>query len=875
MIPILYESDEINFISNGIGRLRDCIRCEVTEERNGIYECEFEYPVTGQHFDDIKCGRIIAVEHDEKGDVQPFDIISYTRPLNGVVTFHAQHISYRQKGITVIANSSSSGETTRSAFAKIKSGSPSNPFNYYSDMSGQHIMAAFDLTPRSARQLLGGIEGSILDAFGGEYEWDKFNVNLWKSRGTEKDYTIRYGVNLLDFQEEFDTSEAYNACIPYWKGEDDLVLADPAMITAGESYSGRINCAPLDLTDKFEEKPTQQQVTDAGISYMSSNRPYLPSQTINVNFVRLQDSDEYDEYAALQKCSLCDSVKVVFPMYGVTGSFKIVKVVWDVLLERYIEMDLGNLYTTLSQALGIGGIQASADQANRNVAGAWGTAADAQATASAASQAASAAQASATSASEAATNAWNHADEAHQAATAAQGSATQAYYAAEEAKESARSANNSANNALIQLSVVEDVAGTLRWISEHGDYVLTTDTTVHSDTVYFVYQFGDYVPIANPPAGSNPAALGWYVLDVSKSQSDYIMSHLAVTSAGLWVLPVDQLSPHELVDSQGNQLVDSSNNPIVDFSSDPQNATGYKVLLSGGGGQTGDFPIGMTIYNDEGEPIANYGTTTTIGAASGKHIYIDTDSVDIMSAQNLLATFGQEAAIYSTDGTEIAHFGYGLGASSSGTAVAPYYTFGVRSANSTVGNYSLVGGYDNTASGFSSVALGRESEATAAYAIAAGYDVEASDLMSIALGYGTKAESSAQVAMGFYNEADPNNTYALIIGDGSSDNSRHNAFTVSNRGDVVCNSMDSGIISAATFGSVSAGSYKDYSLSFNKTFTSTPVVTVSFFSDSTAPGLGNCSVSVHSTTTSGCKVRIFNNDSSTRNPAVSWIAMLT
>ena len=641
MIPILYESDEINFISNGIGRLRDCIRCEVTEERNGIYECEFEYPVTGQHFDDIKCGRIIAVEHDEKGDVQPFDIISYTRPLNGVVTFHAQHISYRQKGITVIANSSSSGETTRSAFAKIKSGSPSNPFNYYSDMSGQHTMAAFDLTPRSARQLLGGIEGSILDAFGGEYEWDKFNVNLWKSRGTEKDYTIRYGVNLLDFQEELDTSEAYNACIPYWKGEDDLVLADPAMITAGESYSGRINCAPLDLTDKFEEKPTQQQVTDAGISYMSSNRPYLPSQTININFVRLQDSDEYDEYAALQKCSLCDSVKVVFPMYGVTGSFKIVKVVWDVLLERYIEMDLGNLYTTLSQALGIGGIQASADQANRNVAGAWGTAASAQSTASAA-------QESAASASQAASTAWEHADDAHQAATAAQASAGEAYTAANEAKASAVSANNSANNALVQLGIVEDVAGTLRWISEHGDYVLTTDTTVHSGTVYFVYEHGDYVPIASPDPGANPSANGWYILDVTQSTTDYIMAHLAVTSAGLWVLPVNGLAEHELVDSQGNQLVDSSNNPLVDFSTDPEHASGYKVLLSG---------TGMSIYNDEGAVVANYGETTTIGATTGGNVYIDSTSVNIREESTVLAKFdGNGVTLNDSNGNEMAKF---------------------------------------------------------------------------------------------------------------------------------------------------------------------------------------------------------------------------
>ena len=77
MIPILYEKDETSFTSNGIGRLRDCISCTVIEERNGIFECDFEYPVTGANFDLIQCGRIIAVKHDDKGGIQPFDIVSY------------------------------------------------------------------------------------------------------------------------------------------------------------------------------------------------------------------------------------------------------------------------------------------------------------------------------------------------------------------------------------------------------------------------------------------------------------------------------------------------------------------------------------------------------------------------------------------------------------------------------------------------------------------------------------------------------------------------------------------------------------------------------------------------------------------------------
>lgn len=254
-----------------------------------------------------------------------------------------------------------------------------------------------------------------------------------------------------------------------------------------------------------------------------------------------------------------------------------------------------------------------------------------------AKEAAESAQDSADSAAEAAIEAWNHADDAHQAAV---------------------SANNSANNALVQLSVVEDVAGTLRWISEHGSYVPTTDTTVIEGSVYFIYENGDYIPIANPDPSANPSQEGWYVLDVTESQAKYIMAHLAVTSAGLWVLPVNQLAEHPLVDSDDNQIVDSDDNPIVDFSEDPQHASGYKVLLSGGGGSTGDFPIGLTIYNDEGEAVANYGTTTTIGATTGYNTHTNTQGFFVRNGLVPLAKYGSTTIFYEPDGvTEAAEIG--------------------------------------------------------------------------------------------------------------------------------------------------------------------------------------------------------------------------
>lgn len=348
MIPILYESTETSFTSNGLGRLRDCISCTVTEERNGIYECDFEYPVTGSNFDEITLGRIIGVTHDESGDVQPFDIVSYSKPIDGVVTFHCVHISYRQSFLTVKASSINS---LSAAFTALGTTTPANPFTYTTDKSSSGYCGCLDGTPRSVRQVLGGIEGSILDAYGGEYEWDKFDVILHSARGKSRDFAIRYGVNMLSFNDEMDCSETYSSVIPYWTDGTTTVIGDE--VASGEStVTGRGECVPLDVSDKFENQPTKAQVQTMAASLLSRNEPYLPTQTIKVEFVRLQDLG-FAEFSNLLECKLCDSIKVIFPDYNMSGKFKIVKTVWDVLLDRYDSMELGALSVSLSDALGI------------------------------------------------------------------------------------------------------------------------------------------------------------------------------------------------------------------------------------------------------------------------------------------------------------------------------------------------------------------------------------------------------------------------------------------------------------------------------------------------------------------------------------------
>lgn len=349
MIPILYDTGENTFVTNGLGRLPDCIECVVFEERNGLYECDFSYPVDGLNYEKIKVGRIIAVSHDESGDVQPFDIVSFTRPINGVVTFHCTHISYRQCYMTA---SGSGINSLASAFSILSQASPSNPFTYETDKTSVGYLGAGDGLPHSVRAILGGVEGSILDSYGGEYEWNKWRVILHSARGKDRDITIRYGINMLDYNEDFSTEGAYSSCVPYWTDGIESVVGD-RVTSYGTTITGRGECVPLDLSDKFETKPTKTELENLAGSYLSNNQPYLPAQTLHIEFIRLQDTEEFKGYKGLMRCNLCDTVTVYFPEYVEGKRFKIVKVEWDVLLERYISMELGDLSMSLSEALGL------------------------------------------------------------------------------------------------------------------------------------------------------------------------------------------------------------------------------------------------------------------------------------------------------------------------------------------------------------------------------------------------------------------------------------------------------------------------------------------------------------------------------------------
>lgn len=359
MIPILYDRNETAFTSNGLGRLSSCSRCIVTEERNGQYECEFDYPVKGEHFYDIELGRIIACTHDGSGDVQPYDIYKKSEPIDGVVTFNARHISYRLAEVTVMPFTASS--CRGALLGLVQNSIGENPFTTSTD---KDVASTYTLkAPAPFRAMLGGEENSILDVYGkGEYEWDKWNVILHTNRGEARSTTIRYGKNLIDYSNEQDAGDVYTAVAPFWYGDyaaSEEMEPVPTLVTLPEQYitsgqgspSGREVIVPMDLSQDFDTKPTIDQLRSRASSLLLDRQPWIPAQTVNVDFAAMWETEEYKDYEELQHAKLCDTIGIVVPMYKTAFRLKIVKTEYNVLLERYDQLTLGDNPTTYAQII--------------------------------------------------------------------------------------------------------------------------------------------------------------------------------------------------------------------------------------------------------------------------------------------------------------------------------------------------------------------------------------------------------------------------------------------------------------------------------------------------------------------------------------------
>lgn len=353
MIKILDSSKDLTALvsdkTNGIGVISP-ISATVEEELNGIYQLTFSVSSSEKHFKSLVNGALVKCSAGEKEGEQIFRVKSISKLRNGVADVECEHISYDLAKILVKPFSASGAANTCRGLKNNMVGT--YPFTISTDIANTTSKFTLDI-PRSFREALGGWEGSVLDVFRCEYEWDNIEVKVLARRGQDTNIRIAYGKNLVDFQQDESIAETYDAVVGYTDLDSKITLGDVQKLN--QSAFPRVKI--VDLSDNFDydSSPTKAQLNTLARTYATNNKITEPKVNLTVSFVPLWQTEEYKDIAPLERVQLGDTIKVFFPTLNVDASARVVKREWNVLLKRYTSIELGsakaNLTTTITQSI--------------------------------------------------------------------------------------------------------------------------------------------------------------------------------------------------------------------------------------------------------------------------------------------------------------------------------------------------------------------------------------------------------------------------------------------------------------------------------------------------------------------------------------------
>lgn len=369
MKPILMDNKKTldvlaNDKTNGLGRLNDCVELLVTEHLNGQYTATMKYPVSGIHFNEIELQGIIKLSANQFDEPQLFRIVNVSKPLNGIVEYELNHITYDLSYTSVAPFTSDYVRPTLVALLDNMTGGKS--FSISTDINDStHRTHKFkNEKPQSCRALFGGQEGSLIDIFGGEYHYDNLKVELLAKRGADHGVKIKYGKNLTDITQDETNENVYTHVIPYTQDSNkNTIIGDT--ITLFNVAESKMRILNLDLSDKFqgengeETKITVKDVNREARYYVERNNLTEPRVSLDVSFLDLSQTVEYANIAPLETVSLGDTVYVDYPTLGVSAKARVIEYEWDSLRERYNSVEIGDAKARLSTT--IAGIDSKSD----------------------------------------------------------------------------------------------------------------------------------------------------------------------------------------------------------------------------------------------------------------------------------------------------------------------------------------------------------------------------------------------------------------------------------------------------------------------------------------------------------------------------------
>ena len=331
----IHEKTAKTFDTIGLGALVPG-SCIVTEELNGAYELELKHPYDdGGKWKRIERGRILYASTPR--GMQPFRIY-YVKPSMKEISVNARHIFY-----DLLDNQcepiSHSGTATAALAAMQAAFAYPMPFSFDTDISLTGTLTTGRMNPVQALLSDDDEATSFVKGYGGELLRDGFRVSVKAALGQDRGVSIRYGKNLVGLEVTEDESEVKTRIVCYGKN-GSVTLDSPHL---GDYIYPKIYTLEDENKTLSEVQEEAQALLDGGCD--------IPSINIKVDFVALEKTVEYREYAVLEEVFLGDMVTVINTKMGFRKQAKVISYEWDCLLEQYNEVELGDFIPTLAASV--------------------------------------------------------------------------------------------------------------------------------------------------------------------------------------------------------------------------------------------------------------------------------------------------------------------------------------------------------------------------------------------------------------------------------------------------------------------------------------------------------------------------------------------
>lgn len=348
MIPVLFSKKEKQFRSYGLGPLFETLHAEVKRERNGQYFLYMTYPQNGQQASVFKEGMRIKADAGRRTPWQTFEITRINRRSDAIIEIWADHISMRLAKTMIkpkVEIHDADAETALRRWVSQLVGD--DEWEVWSNIDTVGSTAWSVDSVENARQALGGTRGSILDVWGGEFEFDNKRVNLWQNLGRKTPVVLEYGRNITKIEKENKEETVYTSIYPFARAEEDNIITIPNYIVDGkyiDMYDHK-KIKLVDFSSEFdteENKPTAEKLQKLAEKYVERNDIGAPHEHIKIEYVDLSKTLDYQNVRYIEEVELCDRIPIYYPKFDIySKEAKVIVITYNVIKDENKSIELG------------------------------------------------------------------------------------------------------------------------------------------------------------------------------------------------------------------------------------------------------------------------------------------------------------------------------------------------------------------------------------------------------------------------------------------------------------------------------------------------------------------------------------------------------